>query len=106
MARLKGKVALITGGAGGLGSATARRFIEEGCCVIIADINAEAGERVAAELGNACTFVHNDHLDNESNAAAVADAVDTYGGLDILLNNAGVPYSGRIESADDDAVQR
>ena len=105
MARLEGKVALITGGAGGLGSATARRFIEEGCCVIVADINVEAGEKVAAELGNTCAFIHNDHLDNASNAAAIAGAVDTYGGLDILVNNAGVPYTGRIESADDDAVQ-
>lgn len=106
MTRLEGKVALITGGAGGLGSATARRFIEEGCRVALADINDEAGEKAAAELGDACAFVHNDHLDNDSNAAAVAFAVETFGGLDILLNNAGAPYTGRIESADDEAVQR
>ena len=106
MARLQGKVALITGGAGGLGSATARRFIEEGCRVVVADINDEAGEMVAGEFGDACAFIHNDHLDNDSNAAAVAFAVDTFGGLDVLLNNAGAPYTGKIESADDDAVQR
>ena len=106
MARLQGKVALITGGAGGLGSATARRFIEEGCQVAIADINDEVGEKIADELGAACAFVHNDHLDNDSNAAAVTFAVDTFGGLDILLNNAGAPYTGQIETADDEAVQR
>ena len=106
MARLQGKVALITGGAGGLGSATARRFVEEGCQVAIADIDDDAGEAVARELGDDCAFVHNDHLDNESNAAAIVFAVDTYGGLDILLNNAGAPYTGKIETADDEAVRR
>ncbi|MCY4499630.1 MAG: glucose 1-dehydrogenase [Rhodospirillaceae bacterium] len=106
MARLRGKVALITGGAGGLGSATARRFVEEGCRVAIADVDDDAGESVARELGDDCAFVHNDHLDNDSNAAAVVFAVDTYGGLDILLNNAGAPYTGKIETADDEAVRR
>ena len=106
MTRLQGKVALITGGAGGLGSATARRFVEEGCQVAIADIDDDAGEAVARELGDDCAFVHNDHLDNESNAAAIVFAVDTYGGLDILLNNAGAPYTGKIETADDEAVRR
>jgi len=106
MARLRGKVALITGGAGGLGSATARRFVEEGCRVAIADIDDDAGEAVARELGDECAFVHNDHLDSDSNAAAVIFTVDTYGGLDILLNNAGAPYTGKIETADDEAVRR
>ena len=106
MARLEGKIALITGGAGGLGSATAQRFIEEGCRVTIADINEGEGKRVAGELGDDCAFVHNDHLDNESNAAAVKFAVETFGGLDILLNNAGAPYTGKIETADDEAVRR
>ena len=105
MTRLQGKVALITGGAGGLGSATARRFVEQGCQVAIADIDDDAGEAVARELGDDCAFVHNDHLDNESNAAAIVFAVDTYGGLDILLNNAGAPYTGKIETADDEAVR-
>ena len=106
MARLQGKVALITGGAGGLGGATARRFVEEGCRVAIADIDDDVGEAIARELGDDCAFVHNDHLDNESNAAAIVFAVDTYGGLDILLNNAGAPYTGKIETADDEAVRR
>tara|TARA_B100000676_G_C17808765_1_gene696257 strand:+ start:306 stop:857 length:552 start_codon:yes stop_codon:yes gene_type:complete len=105
MARLQGKVALITGAAGVIGGAIARRFVEEGCQVVIADINDGRGEALATELGETCTYVHNDHLDEDSNVAAVDLAVDSFGGLDILVNNAGAPYAGLIEDAEAAAVQ-
>ena len=70
MARLQGKVALITGAAGVIGGAIARRFVEEGCQVVIADINDDRGKALALELGGTSEFVHNDHLDEDSNAAA------------------------------------
>lgn len=105
MARLQGKVALITGAAGVIGGAIARRFVEEGCQVVMADINDERGEALATELGETCTYVHNDHLDEDSNVAAVDLAVDSFGGLDVLVNNAGAPYAGLIEDAEAAAVQ-
>ena len=105
MARLQAKVALITGAAGVIGGAIARRFVEEGCQVVIADINDERGNALALELGGACGFVHNDHLNEDSNAAAVAVAVESFGGLDILVNNAGAPYAGLIEDAEAADVQ-
>jgi NAD(P)-dependent dehydrogenase (short-subunit alcohol dehydrogenase family) len=104
--RLDGRVALITGGAGGLGSATAKRFIEEGCRVVLADIADDRGTAAARELGAHAAFVHNDHLDAESNAAAVAFARETFGGLDILVNNAGAPFGGKLETASDAAIER
>jgi len=106
MARLQGKVALITGAAGVIGGAISRRFVEEGCKIVIADINDERGEALAADLGEACYYVHNDHLDEDSNALVVAQVVDSFGGLDILVNNAGAPYAGLIEDAEAADVQR
>ena len=105
MARLQGKVALITGAAGVIGGAIARRFVEEGCQVVIADINDDRGNALALELGGTSEFVHNDHLDEDSNAAAVAMAVASFSGLDILVNNAGAPYAGLIEDAEAADVQ-
>jgi NAD(P)-dependent dehydrogenase (short-subunit alcohol dehydrogenase family) len=98
MGRLEGKVAVVTGGASGIGAATVRRFIEEGARVVIADLQGEVAESLAEELGpNAvgfrCNVVHEEEV-----AAAVNDAVLRWGRLDILFNNAGFGgISGRIE---------
>ncbi len=106
MARLAGKVAIVTGGASGIGAATVRRFVEEGARVIVADINDEAGQALADELGPACRFVHCDHTDRADNEAVVGHAIEEWGGLDILHNNAGTPFSGPFESVDDATLAR
>lgn len=86
--RLEGAVALITGGAGSLGSVAARRLITEGAAVAVSDANAEAAAELAAELG--CLALEHDVSSDESWSAAVAATVDRYGELTVLLNNAGV----------------
>lgn len=107
MARISGKVALITGGASGLGEATVRRFVEEGAKIVIADINDERGSGLARELGESkVAFVHCDHTDRARCAAAVRFALDRFGKLDILHNNAGAPFAGPVESADDSTLER
>ncbi len=85
---LRDRVALVTGAAGGLGSATARALAARGAVVVSSDIDAEAGAALAAEVGG--HFVACDVADLEANRAAVAFAVDTCGGLDLVFLNAGV----------------
>ena len=106
MSRLKDRVAIITGGASGLGAATARRFVEEGARVTIADIDAERGAALARELGAAGQFVRGDHTERGQCRAAVAAAIARFGALDILHNNAGGPFAGPVETADDATLDR
>ncbi|MFZ4604927.1 MAG: SDR family oxidoreductase [Caulobacter sp.] len=93
--RLNGKVAVVTGGASGIGEATARLFVAEGASVVIADVQADAGEALAAELGQA-SFVHVDITSEAAVAAAVDHAVKRFGRLDCMINNAG--FIGAIGS--------
>ncbi len=91
--RLEGKVAIVTGGAQGMGRAIARRFAREGASVVVADVNLQGGQEVAQEIagaGGQAVAVHLDVRDREQAAAMVDAAVVTYGGVDILVNNAGV----------------
>jgi NAD(P)-dependent dehydrogenase (short-subunit alcohol dehydrogenase family) len=88
--RLADKVAVITGGASGIGEGTVRRFVQEGACVVIADIQHERGEALAAELGDATRFAMVDVTDEDQVAAACDLAVGAFGGLDCIFNNAGV----------------
>src|SRR5690242_9905752 len=88
--RFAGKVAVITGGASGIGLATAQRLHGEGAAVVIADLSDEAGEAVARELGERCVYQHADVADYDQVAALMARAVQAFGGLDIVFNNAGV----------------
>ena len=100
MARLEGKVALISGGARGQGAVEARMFAEEGAKVIIGDILDDAGRQTEAqlrELGYECTYVHLDVTSETDWNAAVQTAVAAYGKLDILLNNAGILIRKNIE---------
>ncbi len=101
MARLDGKTALITGGAGDIGAATAARFIEEGCRVVIFDLDRNKGEAVVQRLGANCRFVAGDHLQPDDNRNAVNLAVSAFGGLDILYNNAGVARTGPLDVVTD-----
>ncbi|QXV99947.1 MULTISPECIES: glucose 1-dehydrogenase [Rhodococcus] len=88
--RLHGKVAVITGAASGIGEGTARRFVAEGACVVIADLQVSAGEALAAELGEAALFVRTDVTEESNIAAAVDAAVEQFGCLDVMFNNAGI----------------
>lgn len=88
--RLHGKVAVITGGAAGIGAGTARLFHAEGACVVVADLQDAAGEALVAEIGDGATYVRTDVTDEGSVAALVDTAVATYGRLDVMFNNAGV----------------
>lgn len=95
-ARLSGKVALLTGGARGLGAAQARRFVDEGARVVIADIADEIGTALAGELGDAAAYRHLDVRSESEWAAGVALAFDRFGRLDALVNNAGVYRTGSL----------
>ena len=88
-ARLDGKVAIVTGGASGIGEATARMFAAEGARLVIADMDGSAGETLAKELGDAIFCRTDVTLENEV-ANVVAYAVDRYGRLDCMVNNAGI----------------
>lgn len=101
MGRLDGKRAVITGAASGIGEGTARLFAAEGASVVLADRDERRGKRVADELGERCRFVATDVASEGDVDRAVATAVEAFGGLDVMFNNAGVPGSaGGIEDID------
>jgi NAD(P)-dependent dehydrogenase (short-subunit alcohol dehydrogenase family) len=93
---ITGKVALVTGGASGLGAATAKMIVEEGGHVVIADLNAEAGQALAKELGNHARFVHTDVSDAAQAEAAVKTAMDEFGALHISVQCAGIADAQRV----------
>jgi len=96
--RLEGKVAIVTGGARGLGEAQTRRFVAEGALVTIADVRDDEGAALAAELGDAAVFEHLDVTDPEGWDALVAQVVERMGGIDVLVNNAGTGTAGPIDT--------
>jgi NAD(P)-dependent dehydrogenase (short-subunit alcohol dehydrogenase family) len=98
---LDAKVAVITGGANGIGRATARMFVEEGARVVIADIDDDAGAELVAEIGDAATFHHTDVSDVQSVQDAVEFSAAHFGALHVMVNNAGIASSFRRLMADD-----
>lgn len=110
--RLEGKVAIVTGGAGGFGLGITEKFLKEGAKVVVFDINGEAGKKVAAKDG--CSFVHGDVSTKKDWERALETAVEDYGRLDIVCNNAGIlivkvnafGVTGRLTVAVDDRVHR
>ncbi len=87
---LAGKVAIVTGGAGGIGRATAESLAAEGAKVVVADIDADAGHELAAQIGDVAAFKQTDVSDIDQIQALVDFAVEHFGGLDIMFNNAGI----------------
>ena len=88
--RLEGKVAAITGAASGFGEGAARRFVAEGARVALGDIQDERGQAVADELGDAAVYRHCDVTSEDDVAGLVDAAVDAFGQLDVMYNNAGI----------------
>jgi NAD(P)-dependent dehydrogenase (short-subunit alcohol dehydrogenase family) len=88
MERLKNKIAIVTGGAGGIGSATVRRFVQEGAQVVVADLNEAGAQRLAGELGGRAVAMKCDSGDVDSVSALIAATIAQFGRLDILHNNA------------------
>lgn len=98
---LAGKVAVVTGGAGDIGRASAQALIAEGAKVVIADLDAAAGAKVALDLGENAAFAPTDVSDAEQIQAAIDLAVGRFGGLDIMFNNAGIGSALKRLLADD-----
>src|SRR5256714_4277888 len=88
--RLDGKVALITGGASGMGRVASELFASEGAKVVLTDVNDEAGEEAAAAAGHGAAYVHADVSKEEDAKGMIDTAVDRFGQLDVLYNNAGL----------------
>jgi len=92
MARLKDKVAIVTGGASGFGEGIAKRYAEEGAKVVVADLNARGAERVAEEIGENAVWVQTDVSMKSEIDEMVAKAMDAFGRIDIMVNNAGFTH--------------
>ncbi len=99
---LSGKVAVVTGAASGIGRATAELFAAEGARVVMADINGEEGEKLSAALGESTSFRQTDVSSPDDLRALVDHAVATFGGLDIMFNNAGISGAQYPRFLDDD----
>ncbi|KAJ5272481.1 hypothetical protein N7478_007606 [Penicillium angulare] len=93
--RLQGKVAIVTGGGSGFGAAIARRFGEEGAKVVVADINVDGGEKVAAQNPSNLIFQHTDVTQGDAWKTVLDLAFSKFGRLDILVNNAGTTYRNK-----------
>jgi 3alpha(or 20beta)-hydroxysteroid dehydrogenase len=96
MGRLDSKVALISGAAKGQGEAEARLFVDEGAAVVVGDVLDERGRAVADSLGDRARFVHLDVANEDDWKQAVGTATDAFGGLDVLINNAGIIRIGMM----------
>lgn len=103
MAEMAGKVAVITGGASGIGEASARLFIEEGAMVVIADMQKERGRALAAELGDAAVFSLVEVRQEEQVKAVIDTAVSKWGRLDCIFNNAG--FGGALGPIEDTPIE-
>jgi 3alpha(or 20beta)-hydroxysteroid dehydrogenase len=101
MARLAGKVALVTGGANGIGEATVRRFVAEGASVVIGDIDEARGQALADELGGAVLFRHLDVTDERQWRDAIDGTEHAFGALDILVNDAGYLAIASLQDSSD-----
>ena len=100
--RLKDKIAIITGGAAGIGKAAAEIFVREGACVLVADRDAEGAQAVAQSLGDRARACTTDVSSSAAVKAMVETAVEHFGRIDILFNNAGYGIPGTVVSTEED----
>jgi 3alpha(or 20beta)-hydroxysteroid dehydrogenase len=105
LGRLAGKVAIVTGGARGIGAATCRLFVEEGACVLIADVD-RSGEALAGSLGESAAFVRADVTSEADWKACVDAAVARWAGIDVLVNNAAMFVFGDLLDTSKDTFER
>lgn len=100
LGRLEGKVAIVTGAARGMGAAEAALFVAEGAFVVLTDVSDDEGKLLAESLGDRADYVHHDVGDETSWAELIKHVDDTRGGVDVLINNAGISRAGTLEQLD------
>ncbi|MBX0314625.1 glucose 1-dehydrogenase [Planococcus glaciei] len=106
MARLEGKVAIITGAAQGMGAAHAQKFIKEGAKVVLTDLNEEKGQALAAELGENALFIKQNVTSEADWANVVAEAEAAFGPVNVLVNNAGITMAKSILQTTEEEYRR
>lgn len=109
MITLEGKVALVTGAAGGIGADIAELFAECGAKVVLTDVQEERGAKTAEAIENSggeATFLSHDVTEEADWEASVSEAINRYGGLDVLVNNAGVEETVLLAEMDSAAMRR
>ena len=106
MARLEGKVAIITGAAQGMGATHARKFVEEGAKVVLTDLNEEKGNAMAAELGENALFVKQNVTSADDWNKVVEEAEKAFGKVDVLVNNAGITMAKSILAMTEEEYRR
>ncbi|MCW3002557.1 MAG: family oxidoreductase [Conexibacter sp.] len=106
MSQLKGQVVLITGGARGVGAETARRLVSKGAKVVLVDLDREPLAELEAELGASATSIAGDVCSLEQMEAAVAHGVQTFGGIDVVMANAGIASYGSVLAVDPATFRR
>jgi len=104
--RLKGKVALITGGTSGIGEATAELFVLEGAQVVISGRSNDKGSAIAQRLGDNAAYVHADVTQEEDIKASVDATLEHFGRLDVLFNNAGAPVRTTLDSISQEQIEQ
>ncbi len=102
--RLKGKVAVITGGTSGIGEATVELFVDEGASVVFCGRSEEKGQALADRVGDNATYVKADVMSEADIKSTIDTAADRFGGIDILFNNAGGPTGGSITEVNEDTI--
>jgi 3alpha(or 20beta)-hydroxysteroid dehydrogenase len=106
MGRLADKVAVVTGGAGGMGASHVRRFVQEGANVVIADLAEDPGNALARELGEQAAYMKLDVSDGASWENLVKETEEKFGSVDILVNNAGISIPGNTQDTPFDDYQK
>ncbi|AZV43345.1 3-alpha-hydroxysteroid dehydrogenase [Peribacillus asahii] len=106
MARLDGKIAIITGAAQGMGASHARKFIEKGAKVVLTDLNDEKGSALAAELGENALFVKHNVTSADDWATVVAETEKAFGPVNVLVNNAGITMAKSILEVTEEEYRR